>query len=189
MWFDSRMEVVSVVIGAAVSLAGVAMTMWWTGRHDKAKDARIESAALRAEKRTAYASFVEALDAFREATLEVGEGERRKRDWAVYWEAHEGVLRSGAVLQLIAPEEMLEAASEAIDLLMDVGWKFNTHTALAFGDNVPDDLQVTQAVWNHIAVADREMTKLIDLMRIDLGFKPLTRPRPTPASAVERRTR
>jgi hypothetical protein len=39
--------------------------------------------------------------------------------------------------------------------------------------------EISNGVWVHIGVADREEIKLLDLMRVDLGFSPLTRERPT----------
>jgi hypothetical protein len=95
-------------------------------------------------------------------------------------------MKAGATLQLVGTDDMIEAAGEAMEVLLDVSWKYQTHTALAFGDHPPSPEQISQSVWHHISAADREEATLLDLMRVDLGFAPLTRPRPTPPPPAER---
>jgi hypothetical protein len=157
------------LIAAGASLAATALTMWWTGRHDAARQSREDAATLRAEKRVAYRDLVIALNRWREATVDVAEGGLRKKDWDAYWEARDASLTAGASLQLVGSEDMVDATSEAMEMLLDCSWKFLTHTELAFGDNPPTVEQAAEAIWHRVTVADREMDTLLDLMRADLG--------------------
>lgn len=183
----AAVALLAALIGAGSSIVATVVTMAWTGRHDEQRQTREEAAALRAEKRSAYRDFIQALDAWREATAEIADGDRKKRDWEFYWECRETALKAGASLQLVGTDDMIEAASEAMELLMDPAWKAQTHTALAFGDHPPGPAEITRSVWHYITVADREINTLLKLMRVDLGFKPLTRERPTPPKSIERK--
>lgn len=178
--------ILAALIGAGSSIAATALTMWWTGRQETDHQSREEAAALRAEKRAAYRDLLQTLDYWREVTVEIADGERKKKDWDYYWEAREACMKAGATLQLVGTDEMIEAAGNAMQFLLDVSWKFQTHTALAFGDHPPGPAEIQRSVWNHITAADREQTTLLDLMRVDLGFPPLTRERPTPPKAGTR---
>jgi hypothetical protein len=182
----AAVAILAALVGAGSSIAATALTMWWSGRHDATRQSREEAASLRAEKRIAYRDLIQALDAWREVTVEIADGERKRRDWDAYWEAREACMKSGASLQLVGTDDMIEAAGEAMEFLLDVSWKFQTHTALAFGDHPPSPAEISHSVWVHIEAADREEATLLDLMRVDLGFAPLTRPRPTPPSATQR---
>jgi hypothetical protein len=91
---------------------------WWSGRHDAARQSREEAASLRAEKRVAYRDLIQTLDAWREVTVEIADGERKRRDWDAYWEAREACMKAGASLQLVGTDDMIEAASEAIEFLL-----------------------------------------------------------------------
>ena len=172
--------ILAALIGAGSSIAATALTMWWTGRHESERLTREEAAVLRAEKRSAYRDLIQALNAWREACVEIADGDRKRRDWDYYWKCREDTMRAGATLQLVGTDDMLDAAGEAMEVLLDVSWKFQTHTELAFGDHPPTPAEINHSVWVHIGVADREEAKLLDLMRVDLSFSPLTRERPTP---------
>lgn len=185
----AAVAILAALIGAGSSIAATALTMWWSGQHETARLAREEAASLRVEKRAAYRDLIQTLTAWREVTVEIADGERKRREWDAYWEAREATMKSGASLQLFGTDDMIDAASEAMALLLDVSWKFQTHTALAFGDHPPSPAEISRSVWHHIEVADREEARLLNLMRIDLGSAPLTRPRPTPPSTAERTER
>jgi hypothetical protein len=83
----AAVAILAAMIGAGSSIAATALTMWWTGRHDTERQSREEAASLRAEKRAAYRDLIQALDAWREVTVEIADGERKRRDWEPYWEA------------------------------------------------------------------------------------------------------
>ena len=177
--------ILAALIGAGSSIAATALTMWWTARQAETHQAREEGRELRAEKRVAYRDLVQALNAWREATVEIADGERRKKDWDAYWEAREDSMRAGAALELVGSDDMIDAASEAMETLLDISWKYQTHTELAFPGYTPTPEEITKTTWIHVGVADREAARLVDLMRLDLGFAPMTRERPTlPKSAT-----
>jgi hypothetical protein len=179
----AAVALLAALIGAGSSIAATALTMWWTGRHESERQTREEAAALRAEKRAAYRDLMVALDAWREACVEIADGDRKKRDWDDYWQCRGDTTKAGGTLQLVGTDDMIDAAGEAMEAFLDVSWKFQTHTALAFGDHPPGPAEISHSVWGHIGAADREEAKLLDLMRVDLGFSPLTRERPTPPKA------
>lgn len=181
----AAVALLAALIGAGASIAATALTMWWSGRHDAKRQELEEAATLRAEKRMAYADLIRALHVWREATAELADGDRKKRDWESFWAAREKCMKAGATLQLVGTYDMIDTASEVMEALLDVGWKFQTHTALAFGDHPPDDDQISQSIWAHIGVADREEATLLDLMRVDLGFAALGRQTPTPARPAD----
>jgi hypothetical protein len=173
--------IVAALIGAGSSIAATALTMAWTGRHETERQTREEAAALRAEKRGVYRDLIQALDAWREATVEIADGDRKKRDWDWYWQCREACMKAGATVQLVGTDDMLEAAGEAMETLLDVAWRFHTHTALAYGAEPPTSDEISKTTRIHIGVADREEATLLDLMRVELGFSPLIRERRTPA--------
>ena len=156
------------LMGAGSSIAATLVTMAWTARHDEKRQAREEAAALRAEKRSAYRDLIQAIDAWREATGEIADGDRRKKAWDYYWQCRDEVMKAGATLQLVGTDDMIGAASEAMEMLLDVCWKYQTHTALAFGDHPPGPAETSRNIWHYITVADHEITSLLDLMRVDL---------------------
>ena len=172
--------IVAALIGAGTSIVATALTMAWTGRHETERQTREEAASLRAEKRGAYRDLIQALDAWREATVEIADGDRKKRDWEWYWECRDACMKAGATVQLVGTDDMLEAAGEAMEVLLDVAWRFQTHTSVAYGDEAPTPAEISKTTWVHIGVADREEATLLDLMRVDLGFEPLIRERRTP---------
>ena len=55
-------------------------------------------------------------------------------------------------------------------------WRYLTLTGLAFGDEPPTPELIKRGTWNHITEADKHTDTLLDLMRADLGFAPLSRP-------------
>lgn len=161
-------------IGAATSIVSTRMTLRWTARHDIERLGREEAARVRSEKRTAFAEVVASLDAHRDATATVAEADRSEdRDWARYLGAQQQTVRTGALLKIVGSDEMLEAAGEASQSLMDVGWEYLTHAELHHGPVEPPISRVKSDMWNHVNVADREIDRLVTLMRADLGAKPL----------------
>lgn len=53
-------------------------------------------------------------------TVEIADGERKRRDWDAYCEAREACMKSGATLQLVGTDDMIEAAGEAMEVLDQV---------------------------------------------------------------------
>lgn len=51
-------------------------------------------------------------------TVEIADGERKRRDWDAYWEAREACMKAGVSLQLVGTDDMIEAASEAAEFLL-----------------------------------------------------------------------
>jgi hypothetical protein len=114
----AAVAILAALVGAGSSIAATALTMWWSGRHDAARQSREEAASLLAEKRVAYRDLIQTLDAWREVTVEIADGERKRRDWDAYWEAREACMKAGASLQLVGTDDMIEAASEAMEFLL-----------------------------------------------------------------------
>ena len=67
----AAVAILAALVGAGSSIAATALTMWWSGRHDAARQSREEAASLRAEKRVAYRDPIQTLDAWREVTVEI----------------------------------------------------------------------------------------------------------------------
>jgi hypothetical protein len=59
----AAVAILAALVGAGSSIASTALTMWWSGRHDAARQSREEAASLRAEKRVAYRDLIQTLDA------------------------------------------------------------------------------------------------------------------------------
>jgi hypothetical protein len=163
-------------IGAAASIISTRITLKWTARHDIERLVREEAARVRSEKRTAYAEVVASLDAHRDATATVAEANSPEdRDWERYLAAERNTVRTGALLKIVGSDEMLDAAEEASEALMDVGWEYLTQAELHHGPVERPIGQVKSDMWNHVNVADREIDRLVALMRADLGALPLAK--------------
>ena len=165
------MEIWAAVAGGAITLAGVALTLWWTGRSEQSRLDQEQLATIRSEKRRIYAEVIRSIGQFREAAFDIGHVRKKDRDWQRYWATRERCLDVGAELQLIGSYQMLDSSSEAVDLLYGIGFQFFEHPDL--NPSMQNYRTIAAYVASHTTACDHESDRLIDLMRVDLGYSPL----------------
>lgn len=120
-----------------------------------------------ADRRKVYGRFLQAVALWREAGADL-EGDPEQEDWDRYWSARVPSVEAATELSLIAPDTVVESASEAMDELLDISWDYDV--------NGPDFLKA--ALWNKIAYIDSEIEKVYVAARAEFGEgAPIPRPR------------
>ncbi len=151
--------IVSALIGAGASIAATVVTLIWTSRSERARHDREWESQRVSDRRGVYGRFLQTATLWREACADLPDDDYSKDAWNRYWRRRIPALEAAIELSLIAPPEVVEAASEAMDELLDISWDYDVN-----GEDF-----IKAALWNKIRFIDDELEKVTAAGRTEFG--------------------